>query len=303
MPLIGLFFGRGPSGFGYNSTAEEVTVGRDLHGKTYLVTGCNAGLGTETVRVLALRGARVVATARSVDKAKDALRGVKGEVVPLACELAEPSSVRACVEAAKKVGKLDGIVANAGIMALPERQLAHGYELQFFTNHMGHFILVTGLLDSLTADGRVVVLSSSAHRGTYREGIRLDDLAAERSYTAWGAYGQSKLANMLFARQLANRLPKGQTAYAVHPGVIATSLARHMSAVARASMEASSALFLKSIPQGAATQCYCATHPDVTKDSGRYFADCNVARPTKHGENDELARALWKKSEEIAASV
>ena len=146
MSIYGWFASKGKTGFGYNSTAEEVTEGVSLDGKTMLVTGCNSGLGLEAMRVLAMRGARVVGTARTVEKAKEACDGVKGETIPLACELSDPASVRACVaEVKKRELKLDAIICNAGIMALPKLEKAHGYELQFFTNHIGHFILVTGL--------------------------------------------------------------------------------------------------------------------------------------------------------------
>ena len=164
MSLYEMFTSKGPSGFGYGTTAEQVTDGLNLDGKTYLVTGCNSGLGQEALRVLTLRGARVVGTARTVQKAKEACDAVKGKTVPLACELSDPASVRACVASVKEQGiKLDGLICNAGIMALPKLEKAFGYELQFFTNHIGHFILVTGLLEQLTDTGRVVMLSSAAH--------------------------------------------------------------------------------------------------------------------------------------------
>ena len=306
MSLYGLFQGKGPSGFGYNSTADEVTEGQEIAGKTYLLTGCNAGLGRETLRVLTARGARVLAAARSVEKAKATADAVGGDVIPLAAELSEPASVRAAVQTVRDLGlPLDGIIANAGIMALPERIVKHGLELQFLTNHVGHFILVTGLLDQLTDHGRVVILSSSAHNRAYPEGVRLDDLAAERGYTPWGAYGQSKLSNLLFARLLATRLPRpGQTANAVHPGVIPTELSRHLGTFAQGVFRNVGPLFaLKTIPQGAATQCYVAAHRDTAQHRGLYFADCNPAPTSAHGRDDALAAAVWAKTEEIAAGL
>lgn len=305
MSIYGWTRGTGASGFGYNSTAEEVTAGVDLRGQTWLVTGVSSGLGAETMRVLLNRGARVLAAARSEQSARDAARGLSGEVVPVACELSEPASVRSAVAAVRADGhELAGLIANAGIMALPERTVKHGLELQFLTNHMGHFSLVTGLLDRLAPTARVVLLSSSAHRRTYPEGIRLDDLAAERGYTPWGAYGQSKLANMLFARHLAKRLPAGQTANSVHPGVIATNLARHLNPALRGLMQTiGPVLALKSIPQGAATQCYVAVHPAAARTSGEFFADNNVAVSTPHGRDDGLAAALWERSEQLLAAL
>jgi len=303
--LYQLFKPKGPSGFGYGSTAEQVTEGLSLEGKTILVTGCSSGLGQEALRVLALRGARVVGTARTLDKARAACDAVKGRTVPLACELSDPASVRACVEAVKKEGlRLDAIICNAGIMALPKLSQVHGLELQFFTNHIGHFMLVTGLLDQLASDGRVVMLSSGAHAMAPREGIQFDNLSGEKGYQGWRNYGQSKLANLLFAKELARRLAgTGKTANAVHPGVIKTNLGRHMNPVASFVFGMVGPLVLKSVPQGAATEVYVAAHPDVTTTSGAYFADCNIARPRADADDAALAAKLWAVSEEIVAGL
>jgi WW domain-containing oxidoreductase len=306
MSLYGLLKSNGPTGFGYNSTAEEVTAGVDLRGRTFLVTGANSGLGTEAVRVLVLRGARVVATGRTEAKVKEACGAFGDQVVPVALELSEPASVRACVAAVRALDvRLDAIIANAGVMALPERTVKHGLELQFLTNHVGHFLLVTGLLDRLTDAGRVVMLSSAAHLRAYPEGIRLDDLDASRGYTAWGAYGQSKLANLLFARHLATRLPaSAQTANSVHPGVIATNLTRHMNPVMQAIWSGPGPILaLKSIPQGTATEVYVAANPKAGSVNGQYWSDCNVKESSAHGRDDALARALWEKTEAIVARL
>lgn len=305
MSVIEVFKGKGASGFGYGSTAEQVTSGLSLSGKTFLVTGCNSGLGLETMRVLALRGARVVGTARTVEKAKEAGASVQGETVPLACELAEPSSVRAAVASLQADDrKLDAIICNAGIMALPDLELAHGYEKQFFTNHLGHFLLVTGLLDRLADDARVVMLSSAAHKSAPRGGVAFDNLDGKRGYRGVTAYGQSKIANILFARALAKRFEgTAKTANAVHPGVIHTNLARYMNPVADFGLTVLGPLVLKDIPQGAATQVYVATHPSLAKVSGKYFVDCNVAAPSRDAQDDAVAERLWKVSEEIAAKV
>ncbi|MEX1368719.1 MAG: SDR family oxidoreductase [Nannocystaceae bacterium] len=301
MSLYSMLKGRGPSGFGYGSTAEEVTEGLDLQGKTILITGINSGLGQETARVLAMRGARILGTARTDDKAAQACAALPNEPVPLTCELSEPESVRACVDAAAEHGPIDVIVGNAGIMALPKRTLAHGHELQFLTNHIGHFMLVTGLLPHLAEDARVVMLSSSAHAWAPKTGIAFGDLSFERKYNPTEAYGQSKLANLLFARSLAKRFEgTARTANALHPGVIATNLMRHMSGAVRMFTPLANALVMKSIPQGAATQCYVATHPSLAKVSGEYFADCNVAQSSALGQDLELAERLWSVTEEIA---
>jgi NAD(P)-dependent dehydrogenase (short-subunit alcohol dehydrogenase family) len=305
MSLYQLFKGKGPSGFGYGSTAEQVTEGLSLEGKTILVTGCNSGLGLEAMRVLAQRGARVLGTARTLEKARAACAAVGGTAVPYACELSDPSSVRACVEAVKRGGeRLDAIICNAGIMALPKLEQVHGIELQFFTNHIGHFMLVTGLLDRLADDGRVVMLSSGAHTMAPREGIRFDDLAGARGYTPWGHYGQSKLANLLFAKELARRLAgTGRTANAVHPGVIRTNLGRHMPGFADLLFGLAGPLVLKSVPQGAATEVYVAVHPAVAGITGAYFADCNVAKARADADDPALARRLWEVSEAIVAGL
>jgi WW domain-containing oxidoreductase len=303
MSLYQMFKRVGPSGFGYGSTAEEVTRGLSLQGKTLLVTGCSSGLGLETLRVLTLRGAKVLGTARTLEKAKEACGSVGGAAVPFACELSDPRSVQTCVEAVRSGGdRLDAIVCNAGVMALPKLEQAHGIELQLFTNHIGHFILVTGLLDRLSDDGRVVMLSSDAHRRAPREGIRFDDLAGATGYTAWGHYGQSKLANILFAKELARRFAgTRRTANAVHPGVIKTNLGRHMPAIANLAFGLVGPLVLKSVAQGAATQVYAAVHPGTANTSGAYLADCNVARPSAAAEDPALARRLWEASEAIVA--
>lgn len=305
MSLVGFFKGKGSSGFGYNSTAEQVTDGIDLNGKTVLLTGCNSGIGQETLRVLGLRGAHVIAAARTEEKAKAGLAASGAPGTPVACELSEPKSVRDCVTRVKSLGRrLDTIICCAGIMALPKLKKMHGFEAQFFTNHIGHFILVNGLLDILADDGRVVMVSSGAHNAAPSDGIELDNLSGDKGYSAFKAYGQSKLANLLFAKHLATKLPgPKQTANAIHPGVIDTNLGRHMNAVARIAMKIGKPVFLKSIPQGAATQCYVATHPDAAITSGKYFSDCNIGHSSRLSNDSELAAKLWIKSEEIVASL
>lgn len=309
MSLLSRVSRNGANGFGYGSTAESVTAGLSLAGKTVLITGCNSGLGYEAMRVLALRGAHVIGAARTLEKARSACRAVGGTTTPVACELSEPASVRQCIAILRALPalSLDAIICNAGIMALPRLTLAHGYELQFFTNHVGHFILVTGLLDRLAANGRVVVLSSAAHRMAPKGGIDFDNLSGERGYRPWAAYGQSKFANLLFAKALAHRFAgTPRTANAVHPGVINTNLGRSMAvpSVLRSLMYGiGGALVMKSIPEGAATECFVAVHPAAADLSGLYFADCNPARPRADAEDPRLAERLWEVSEDIVARV
>jgi WW domain-containing oxidoreductase len=305
--LLAALKGKGPSGFGYGSTAEEVTSGISLAGRTFLVTGAGSGLGTETVRVLTSHGARVIATGRTEESVRRACGsfGGAGGVVALECELSKPASVRACAHAVRaSQPMLDAIVCNAGIMALPKLERASGYELQFFTNHIGHFILVTSLLDRLADAARVVVVSSAAHMNTPKGGVQFDNLTGEKGYSAWPAYGQSKLCNVLFAKQLAKRLQgSGKTANTLHPGVIATPLGRHMPGFFRGVLQAANPLFLKSVAQGAATQCYVTTSPALGSVTGEYFADCNIAKPSAFGQDPALAERLWTESERIAAAV
>ena len=190
------------------ATAEDVTAGLDLTGKRALVTGATSGLGLETMRVLAMRGAEVYGTGRTLEKAQNACSGMAGNVVPLQLELTDFESVVACADAVAADGKpLDMLVCNAGVMALPELEQANGLEKQFVTNHLGHFLLTNRLLGRVMAapQGRVVVVSSSALKWADPAGIEWDNLSGERNYDPKRAYGQSKLANCLMTIELARR--------------------------------------------------------------------------------------------------
>jgi WW domain-containing oxidoreductase len=228
-----------------------------------------------------------------------------GATIPLACELSDPKSVRACVASVQHEGlKLDGLIANAGIMALPTLEQAFGYEMQFFTNYIGHFILVTGLLGQLSDDGRVVMLSSSGHRMAPKEGIEFDNLSGSKQYGAWRNYGQSKLADLLFSKELARRFAgTKKTANAVHPGVIRTNLGRHMNPVANFLFGLVGELALKTVAQGAATGVYVATNPSLAGVSGKYFADVNVAKARADADDPALSKRLWEVSEKIVAAL
>lgn len=286
--------------FNFDSTAEQVTEGLDLSEQTWLVTGSNSGLGKETVRVLALRGATVIAAARTEEKAAAALDALGIEGIPLACELSEPESVRAAVEQVKASAvKLTGIIANAGIMALPTLQQKHGLELQFLTNHIGHFILVTGLIDQLADDGRVVMLSSGAHYYARKSGLELDNISGERDYNDWRMYGRSKLANIQFANALNRRFAgSNRTANAVHPGVIDTNLARHIPERDAMYAKLSKQVRLKTVEQGAATQCLVATRPELAGVGGLYFSDCQTNSTAAIAGDVEQSEALWMISED-----
>lgn len=305
MSIYALMKPVGPSGFGYGSRAQDVVRDLDLTGRTILITGCNSGIGLESMRVLASRGATVIGAARTFEKAQAACASVAASAVPVACELSDPQSVRECVAEVRRMAKpLDVIICNAGVMALPKLELKHGYELQFFTNHVGHFLLVTGLIDGLSPSARVVVLSSDAHRAAPQEGIEFDRLNPRGEYSAWTAYGQSKLANLLFARQLARRFAgTGRVANAVHPGIIETKLARHMGLGVALGYKLVGPLFFKSIAQGAATSVWAAAHPGSARLNGAYLVDCNVAKPSRLALNDELAERLWRVSEQISLGL
>jgi len=309
MSLYALIRPRGPTGFGMGSTAEEVTRGLSLQGKSILVTGSSSGIGLETARVLALRGASVLAAGRSTGKAADDARTIGGTATGVACDLADPASIRTCVsELKRRNARLDAVICNAGIMAPPRLEQVQGYESQFFVNHVGHFMLVTGLLDSLADRARIVMVSSEAHRYAPRGGIDFDNLRGERSYRPWSGYARSKFANLLFAKELARRFSgTGKTANAVHPGFVPTTdILRYMAPaqIARAYWpQILTALVAKTIEEGAATSCYVAVHPNAKNLSGEYVSDCNVARPRADANDPALAARLWTLSETIAASV
>lgn len=283
-------------------TAEQVTEGIDLSGKTALVTGVNSGIGTETMRVLALRGATVIGTARSEEKAAEACAACPGDTQPLACELTDLASVRGCVEA---IGTrpLDIVIANAGIMAPPSLEQVRGIEKQFATNHLGHFLLITSLLDNVqaAAEARIAIVSSAAHMRAPKAGIDFSNLSGEQGYSGWQAYGQSKLANVLFANELARRLGPSVSVNSLHPGVIRTNLGRNMKGPLMVALGLVMLPFMISVAQGAATSCYVATSPDVAGMSGQYFADCAPAKSNPLALERELAERLWAVSAELTA--
>src|SRR5579863_7929478 len=305
MSFLAMFKSAGPTGFGYGSTAEQVTEGLSLVGQTILVTGCNSGIGQETCRVLALRGALVLGTARTKEKAMTACATLPGKAVGYSCELSDPSAVLGCVAAIKADGhQLDAIICNAGIMMLPKLEKSHGYELQFFTNYIGHFMLVTGLLDQLRDEGRVVMLSSEGHRSAPVGAIEFDNLSGDKGYKPLTAYGQSKMAYLLLAKELQRRFAGSKkTAYAVHPGVVDTNLARNLGPVLRGVFAAVGRLFLKSTGEGAATEVFAAVSPKAVPLAGNYLADSNVKKPRADAEDAALATRLWVESEKIVQAL
>jgi WW domain-containing oxidoreductase len=292
------------SKFNKKNTAENVTGGIDLSGQNIAITGINSGLGQETMRILESRGAHIIGMARSLDKAQSAARANGGNITPLACELSSFESVKKCADSIKQLGlPIDALICNAGIMALPKLELQNGFEQQFNTNHLGHFILAHNLLEQVKqADqGRIVMLSSVAHKMAPANGIDFDNLDGSQGYNNWKFYGQAKLANLLTAVSLAKQLEgSSATANAVHPGVIKTNLGRSMTGVQGmlinnplSSLLLKVAMGGKSIAQGAATQCYVATAPELAQVSGKYFADNSEERPSRLAQNEDLADRLW----------
>lgn len=290
------------SSFNKRSTAEDVARDIDLHGTTVLLTGSNSGLGFETMRVLAKHGAHVIAAARNLETARKACSQVEGTVTPLACDLSDFKSVKQAVACVLEGGwRLDRVVANAGIMMLPRLEQVEGLEKQFVVNYLGHYLLINGILGAVPrhAGARIVIVASSAHRQAPRVGIELDNLSGASGYGPVRAYGQSNVARILFARALARRLSGfGITVNSLHPGVIgSTNLVRHVNSLLAMGIR----LFSKTIPQGAATQCYLAVHPEVAQVTGQYFSDCRITEPSAVAQDDQLGERLWSVSEQLLA--
>ncbi|XP_037077685.1 LOW QUALITY PROTEIN: retinol dehydrogenase 12-like [Pollicipes pollicipes] len=271
-----------------------------LDGKTVVITGANSGVGKETARDLGRRGARLILGVRSLERGEAALRelpvGAGGKPLLLQLDLASLESVR-CFAAAvrQREPKVHLLINNAGVMACPRAETADGFELQLGTNHLGHFLLTHLLLDQLraAAPARVINLSSLAHT---RGQMHFDDLMLTKGYTKWKAYYQSKLANVLFTRELARRLAgSGVTTYAVHPGVVRTELWRHQGGWLRALLRP----VVRSPEQGAQTTLYCALAPELETVSGRYYADCKETQPSRRAQSDEDAARLWAVSERL----
>jgi NAD(P)-dependent dehydrogenase (short-subunit alcohol dehydrogenase family) len=308
------------------STTDDVLGSTDLRGRRFLITGVSAGLGVETARALAARGADVVGAARDLDKASratDAVHAAAGssggslELVEL--DLASLASVRSCADALLSAGRpLDVVIANAGVMACPFGRTVDGFETQFGTNHLGHFVLVNRVAGLLKDGGRLVNLSSAGHR--FADVDLADPNFARTSYSEFVAYGRSKTANALFAVGFDRRhRSRGIRATAVHPGGIQTELARHMTPEAGEKMVASINAMqakaglppfrFKTIAQGAATSVWAAVIAAAAEIGGRYCEDCHVAPfvddpdvrggVRRYALDPDHAEALWSRSEEM----
>ena len=311
--------------FGAASTTDEVLEGLDLAGKRILVTGVSAGLGVETARTLAAHGADVVGAVRNLAKAQGATEVVRrdaaggGSLSLVELDLADLASVRACADALVADGRpFDLVIANAGVMATPFGKTKDGFETQFGSNHLGHFVLINRIAPLLHEGSRVVMLSSSGHR--YSD-VDLDDPNFERTeYTPFGAYGRSKTANILFAVEFDRRhKARGVRATAVHPGGIQTELARHMpegeierliSQIDAERPEGQDPFVWKTVPQGAATSVWAGIRAPADAVGGHFCEDCAVAEIVDGGpslrsgvrsyaQDGEHAKALWALSERM----
>ncbi|MFD9392765.1 SDR family NAD(P)-dependent oxidoreductase [Streptomyces sp. NPDC060000] len=303
------------SGFDAHSTADDVLAGIDLSGQLAIVTGGYSGLGLETTRSLTRAGARVVVPARRPDTARKALDGLDGvEVDEL--DLADLDSVHGFADrflASRRT--VDLFIGNAGVMACPETRVGPGWEAQFATNHLGHFALVNRLWSAIEPGGARVVSVSS--RGHHFSGVRWDDVHWQRGYDKWEAYGQAKTANALFAVHL-DRLARdrGVRAFSLHPGGIITPLQRHIpmeEMVERGWIDEDGNVIdqagFKTPEQGAATQVWAATSPQLAGLGGLYLEDCDVAEPAVDGDvragvrdwatDPEQAARLWELSAEL----
>ena len=315
---------------GATSTTDDVLEGIDLRGKRIFVTGVSAGIGVETARALAAHGAQVVGAARDIEKAEAATAQVRkdaaangGSFELVELDLANLKSVRACAgRLLAREEPFDVVIANAGVMATPFGHTVDGFETQFGTNHLGHFVLVNRIAALIPTGGRLINVSSAGHR---RSNVDLEDPNFERTpYEPFVAYGRSKTANILFAVAFDRRhRERGVRAAAVHPGVIQTELIRHVSPnwlqtrVDEINQQLAAArrppLQWKSIPQGAATSVWAAVVADADEIGGRYCEDCRVGSMVPdeasisavnegvcgYAVNAKTAEALWKKSEEL----
>ncbi|MFJ3485448.1 oxidoreductase [Pseudomonas sp. NPDC090202] len=290
------------SPFDAASSVDEVMAGVDLTGQLAVVTGGYSGLGLVTVKSLARAGARVIVPARDLQRASEALAGVEGvELLPM--DLIDPDSVRAFSAQVVKRGQPLSLLINcAGVMASPLARDADGHESQFAINHLGHFRLTCGLWPALVAAkaARVVAVSSRGHQIA---GVDFDDIDfMRRPYDKWVAYGQSKSANVLFARALDQRGQRhGVRAFSLHPGQILTNLGRHLSSAEIAAFDVfdehgrqkiAPQMGLKTLEQGAATGLWCATSAALEGKGGVYCEDCNIA-PINDAESGRKGVAPW----------
>ncbi|XP_071792189.1 retinol dehydrogenase 13-like [Asterias amurensis] len=282
--------------------------GARMDGKTVIVTGASSGIGKETAKDMARRGARVILACRNKAKAAEAKAEIRratssGHLVIRQLDLSSLASIRAFAEKIKEEeSRLDVLINNAGVMMCPKQSTEDGFEMQFGVNHLGHFLLTNLLLDLIksSSPSRIVNVSSIAHGGGK---MQWEDLMMDEEYDRFSAYGQSKLASMLFTLELSRQLEgSGVTVNALHPGVVQTELFRHMEAekpqgVAGAIIWLASLspnFLFKSTVEGAQTSIYCAVADELESVSGLYFADCAPRKPTDAALNHQDAKRLWE---------
>lgn len=322
----------GASVFGATSTTDDVLDGVDLRGLRVLVTGVSAGLGVETARALAARGAEVVGAARDLEKARAATEVVRtaaangGGLTLIELDLASLASIRAATDALHVQGdRFDVVIANAGVMASPFGHTIDGFETQFGTNHLGHFLFVNRIASLIKDGGRFISVASSGHRYS---NVDLDDPHFERTaYEPFLAYGRSKTANILFAVEFDRRhRARGVRAAALHPGGIKTELGRHVGQEAldgiltqintELAEQGKASFEWKTIPQGAATSVWAGFVANADEIGGRYLENCHVTTNITDGYisaisegvrpyalDAENAKALWAKSEELVGQT
>lgn len=307
------------SEFGWSSTTDEVLAGIDLSGRTVFITGANSGLGQETARAMAARGAHVIMAGRDQDKLDQSLAAIitqhpEAQLDTITVDLTSLENIRAATSRARqRFSKIDILINNAGVMATPFLHTADGFEMQIGTNHLGHFAL-TGELFPLIERGQLKRIVNLSSRGHHFAPVNFDDPHFERrAYDPWESYGHSKTANVLFSVGLDQRFAVlGIHAYAVHPGGIQTNLGRHMTPemvealMARVTSN-DTGFAWKTIPQGAATSCWAATAPELEGTGGVYCEDCHVADVDdesatggvrSYALNPSYAERLWAMSEE-----
>ncbi|KAI4465300.1 phosphatidylinositol-glycan biosynthesis class f protein-related [Holotrichia oblita] len=287
-----------------------------LDGKTAIITGCNTGIGKETAMDLYKRGATVIMACRNTEKAEEAANDIinstkeiqnHGKIIVVELNLSSLASVRECSDKIlQKHERIDLLINNAGVMTCPYGKTEDGFETQIGTNHLGHFLFTLLLLPRIiqSSPARIVNVSSMAHRGY----IDFDDLNWDkRSYSAAGAYQQSKLANILFTKELNRRLKEanieGVTVYTLHPGAINTDLQRHIGATYGKTISwminSAGKCFFKTPLEGAQTTIYCAIDEKAGKESGLYYSECKPTRPSDKAEDMTTAKRLWDVSYDL----
>ncbi|XP_039255571.2 retinol dehydrogenase 14-like [Styela clava] len=293
------------------SSVKNGSVLKDIRmdGKTVLITGANTGIGYETAKDLSSRGAKVIMAGRDAGKVEKAMKEIKScdpkaNLVGVELDLASMESIRKCADKIMETeAKLDVLINNAGIMSCPQWKTKDGFEMQLGVNHIGHFLFTNLLLDLIkrSSPSRIVILSSSGHT---RGRMNWDDIMSEKKYNPFVVYCQSKLANILFARELSRKLEgTGVTCNSVHPGLVKTELGRHFmnkegtwNTIKYYLVFPFVKMIFKTPEQGAQTSIYCAVAPELNQVSGKYFADCKIEEEAPAAKNDEDAKRLWELS-------